>query len=45
MIMATMSVPPLDALWLKKMADAMEGTTTAKISSKSGWVVSGLSMG
>ena len=44
-IMAMMSVPPLEAPILNRMADPSAGSATAKQSSSMGWSVSGLSMG
>ncbi len=44
-IMAIMSVPPPEAPTLKRMALLTAGSTTAKISSSTGCVVSGPSMG
>ena len=44
-IMATMSVPPLEAPILKRMAEPRAGSTIAKHSSSIGWSVKGWSMG
>lgn len=44
-IMATMSVPPLEASRLKRMAEPTAGSPTAKRSSISGWEVSGAERG
>ena len=44
-IMATMSVPPLEAPMLNMIAELMPGMAMAKISSRTGWSVSGPDMG
>ena len=44
-IMATMSVPPLEASRWNKIAEPMAGSSTAKHNSSSGWFVSGWSSG
>ena len=44
-IMATISVPPLEACMLNKMALPTAGRATAKTSSSRGWLVMGASMG
>ena len=45
MIMAMMSVPPLEAPTWKRMAEPMAGRATAKMSSRNGWFVMGPLMG
>ena len=44
-IIATISVPPLEALLLKSSAEPTAGSIIAKQSSRRGWSVKGVSMG
>ena len=43
--MATMSVPPVEAFMLKRIAEPNAGSITAKMSSSNGWLVNGAGIG